>query len=87
VLLTSFAPSLNFPSNTAGGWAEGYLAEMRADRFSGFALTKQERVRVAMLLWGVCYGLGLGAGLGLAHYWCQSRARAMLGLRERTQGP
>ena len=32
----------------------------------------------AMLLWGVCYGLGLGAGLGLAFHFCQSEARRLL---------
>ena len=32
----------------------------------------------AKLMWGVCYGLGLGAGLGLAFYLCQSGARALL---------
>jgi hypothetical protein len=33
---------------------------------------------VAMLLWGASFGTGLGAGLGLAFYFCQSRVRAML---------
>lgn len=32
----------------------------------------------AKLIWGVCYGLGLGAGLGLAFYLCQGRARTLL---------
>ena len=32
----------------------------------------------AMLIWGVCYGIGFGAGLGLAFHLCQSRARATL---------
>ncbi|HEV7404794.1 MAG TPA: hypothetical protein VGO11_17765 [Chthoniobacteraceae bacterium] len=30
------------------------------------------------LLWGVAYGLGFGAGIGLAFHLCQSRARALL---------
>ena len=33
---------------------------------------------LGMLLWGVCYGVGLGAGLGLAFYSCQERVRAAL---------
>ena len=33
-----------------------------------------------MLLWGVCYGLGFGAGLGLALYACQTRTREVLAL-------
>lgn len=32
----------------------------------------------AMLLWGVCYGIGFGAGLGLAFYWCQEEARELI---------
>jgi hypothetical protein len=32
----------------------------------------------AMLSWGVFYGVGLGAGLGLAFYICQERARKIL---------
>lgn len=32
----------------------------------------------AMLSWGVFYGLGLGAGLGLAFHFCQERARKLL---------
>ncbi len=32
----------------------------------------------AMLSWGVFYGLGFGAGLGLAFHFCQERARKLL---------
>lgn len=32
----------------------------------------------AKLSWGVFYGLGLGAGLGLAFHFCQERARKLL---------
>jgi hypothetical protein len=31
-----------------------------------------------MMLWGVCYGIGFGAGLGTAFHLCQKRARAAL---------
>ncbi len=48
----------------AGGWFEGRLAIDH--RLS------------AMLLWGVCYGIGFGAGLGLAFHICQAHARAAL---------
>jgi len=34
---------------------------------------------VAKLQWGVFYGLGFGAGLGVAFHLCQARARALLG--------
>lgn len=32
----------------------------------------------AMLLWGVFYGVGFGAGLGIAFHVCQEKARAIL---------
>ena len=38
----------------------------------------REHALAAKLSWGVCYGLGFGAGLGLAFYLCQERARALL---------
>jgi hypothetical protein len=63
------------------------VATLSANRLLGFAVTKQERMRAAMLLWGVCYGLGLGAGLGLAFYYCPSRARAVLGQTGQTHQP
>ncbi len=56
---------LNALGYFAGGWIEGKLAMHH--RF------------VAMMLWAVCYGLGFGAGLGVAFHLCQSRARALLG--------
>jgi hypothetical protein len=78
---------LNALGYFAGGWVEGHVAAMRGDRLLGFAVTKLERMRTAMLLWGVCYGLGFRAGLGLAFFWCQSRARALLGQGGKTQKP
>ena len=32
----------------------------------------------AIFLWGACYGIGFGAGLGTAFHLCQERARALL---------
>lgn len=42
------------------------------------ALIRQHAL-AAKLMWGVLYGIGLGAGLGLAFHLCQERARALLG--------
>ena len=78
---------LNALGYFAGGWVEGQVAAPSANRLLGLSVTKQERMRVAMLLWGVCYGLGLGAGLGLAFFYCQSRARALLMQRDKTHEP
>ena len=55
---------LNTLGYYAGGWIEGKLAIDH--RLAG------------MLLWGVCYGIGFGAGLGVAFHLCQERARALL---------
>lgn len=38
----------------------------------------EEHPVTAKLLWGVTYGAGLGAGLGLAFFFCQERARKLL---------
>jgi hypothetical protein len=48
----------------AGKWCEGPLAIDH--RFVG------------MMLWAVCFGSGLGAGLGLAFHFCQEKVRAAL---------
>ncbi|HYG77007.1 MAG TPA: hypothetical protein VEK08_18520 [Planctomycetota bacterium] len=39
---------------------------------------KDWNLTLAMLAWGVCYGLGFGAALGLSFYLCQSRTRDLL---------
>lgn len=57
-----------FVLNSAGYFAGGVIEG---------ALIRQNPL-AAMLLWGVCYGIGLGAGLGFAFYQCQSAARALL---------
>jgi len=55
---------LNTLGYYAGGWIEGKLAI--------------DRRTAGMLLWGVCYGLGFGAGLGVSFHLCQARARAAM---------
>lgn len=48
----------------AGGWIEARLAI--------------EHRLAGMMLWGVCYGIGFGAGLGIAFHLCQAKARALI---------
>lgn len=55
---------LNTLGYEAGGWVMDRLVV--------------EHTRAAMLLWGVCYGIGLGAGLGVAFHLCQAEARKLL---------
>lgn len=56
--------SLNTAGYYAGGWVEAALA--------------RANLTLAMLLWGVFYGLGLGSGLGLAFHFCQKTVRERL---------
>ena len=69
-----------FVLNTAGyfigGWLEGAIMGDRT--LTLFGLTRGGTMTFAMLLWGVFYGLGLGAGLGVAFHLCQAKARALL---------
>ena len=55
---------LNTAGYRAGGWFEGKLAI--------------DHRLAAIVLWGICYGFGFGAGLVLAFHFCQTRARALL---------
>jgi hypothetical protein len=57
-----------FPLNALGYYFGGRIAGKLAI----------DHRALGMLLWGMCYGVGLGAGLGLAFYFCQDRARAAL---------
>ena len=56
---------LNAAGYRAGGWIEGKLVI--------------DHRLTAILLWGICYGIGFGAGLGMAFHFCQARARAVIG--------
>lgn len=69
---------LNSAGYFFGGMVEHDLAAMKEMSLVGFRLGRNETFTLAMLSWGVFYGLGLGGGLGLAFYFCQARARALL---------
>ena len=57
-----------FVLNTAGYEVGGWVMDRLVS----------EHTLLAMLLWGACYGVGLGAGIGLAFHFCQREARALL---------
>jgi hypothetical protein len=69
---------LNTAGYFMGGWVEGNVIVLKEFFLFGVALERRMIVTAAMLLWGVCYGIGLGAGLGLALYICQASARTLL---------
>jgi len=59
-----------------GGVVEG--AVIRLKDLSSLGITRPVQVVTAKLLWGVFYGLGFGAGLGVAFHLCQKPHRAAL---------
>jgi hypothetical protein len=69
---------LNALGYFAGGWSESAIARIKIDHLIGMTVDRKTRLSIAMLSWGLCYGVGLGAGLGLAFHWCQGKARALL---------
>lgn len=72
---------LNTIGYYVGGWVEGTVAKLPNLSLAGIVVEKPAPLTAAMLLWGVCYGLGFGAGLGLAFYFCQAEIRARLAAR------
>lgn len=69
---------LNSAGYFLGGVVEQAIAAMKEMKLLGVHLDKRQTFTVAMLSWGVFYGLGLGAGLALAFHFCQAKARALL---------
>ena len=65
---------LNTAGYFIGGWVEAWVAA--SDGL--FGLARSGRIMLAKLLWGLFYGIGFGAGLGIAFYLCQSKARQLL---------
>ena len=68
-----------FILNTAGYFIGGWVKEWVEASDGLLGLTRRARITLANLLWGVFYGIGFGAGLGIAFYLCQNKARQLLG--------
>ncbi len=73
---------LLFLTNAAGyfigEWAYHLINALRDGNASGIVLGSAARALLSKTLWGLCYGLGFGAGIGLAFYDCQTEARERL---------
>ncbi|MCC6234893.1 MAG: hypothetical protein IT580_19780 [Verrucomicrobiales bacterium] len=76
VILALFA--LNAAGYFIGGWVEGWLMHLENPVLLGYTPPRKIQRIGAMLSWGVCYGLGFGAGLGVAFHLCQRRVRELL---------
>ncbi len=69
---------LNSIGYFVGGVFETALLELPQLSLGGSPLAKPTQVMLAQMQWGVCYGIGLGAGLGVAFHLCQTKVRALL---------
>lgn len=71
-----------FISNLAGyfigEWAYNGLNALNDGNATGFVLERQTRSILSKTAWGLCYGLGFGAGIGFAFHACQSKVRRLL---------
>lgn len=70
---------LNAAGYFIGGWVEGAVMNQADPAWFGSPVPRRTQARTAMLLWGVFYGLGFGAGLGLAFHRCQQGLRSLIG--------
>ena len=70
---------LNSAGYFIGGVFEGMLLKQKECTIFGLTLSGTWQNIVAKMQWGLCYGIGLGAGLGVAYHLCQTKARAILG--------
>lgn len=76
VILALFV--LNSVGYFIGGVLETNMLAMPSVTVLGFTLSDAAQRMVAKMQWGVWYGIGLGAGLGVAFHLCQAKARALI---------
>lgn len=74
---------LNSLGYFVGGWIEGALAHEKQVAVLGIVLAGSKLTVFMKMMWGVCYGIGFGAGLGISFYIVQFKARAMIFEAER----
>jgi len=61
-----------------GGVIKVAILNMPELTIVGTTLAPHMQRTIALMQWGVCYGIGLGAGLGVAFHLCQGKARELL---------
>jgi hypothetical protein len=66
----------NLAGYFVGDWA--HTAVLSVMSAGGVGSKPSSAVLVSKIVWGLCYGLGFGAGIGMAFYLCQEEARRLL---------
>jgi len=61
-----------------GEWAYNLVKALKEGNASGLVLSPATRSVLSKTLWGLCYGLGFGAGIGIAFHACQTETRKLL---------
>jgi hypothetical protein len=54
------------------------ISALKEGNATGLVLERQTRSILSKAAWGLCYGLGFGAGIGFAFYACQAKVRKLL---------
>jgi hypothetical protein len=70
--------ALNAAGYFLGDAIEGVLLRAKEVPLPGFTLSGAALLLAMKVLWGVCFGLGLGAGLGYAFHAAQEKARGLI---------
>lgn len=66
-----------------GEWAYNGVLALKEGNAVGLVLERSTRSLLSKTAWGLCYGLGFGAGIGYAFYAGQAKARTKM----QTQSP
>lgn len=61
-----------------GEWAYSFIKTLPEGNATGLVLSPSARASGSKIAWGLFYGLGFGAGIGLAFYICQTEVRRRL---------
>jgi len=61
-----------------GEWAYNGINALKEGNVTGLVLDRPVRSILSKSAWGLCYGLGFGAGIGFAFHACQATARRLL---------
>lgn len=61
-----------------GEWFYNFVKTLKEGNATGLALSPATRAVLSKTMWGLCYGLGFGAGIGATFHLCQTKARSLL---------